>query len=221
MLPRTCFRTISINLSKNKISSKHRSPSRVTSVWSLTSSSFENRRKRCRLWKKRRKAKETYTELTPKRRGLGNWPSRCRNSMYNFWFPKNLSFSSVFSGDWFQDPSQRILKSPVENGVDRSMHAVGPPHSWTPNRGLKTAQVFTEQNPHISGPTQFEPVLFRSHLELRSQWIYQLAQLCAATLFPLWQWRSLKEFRNQNSWKGEKPMPGRCLIITTSQRKFL
>lgn len=59
MLPRTCFRTISINLSKNKTSSKHRSPSRVTSVWSLTSSSFENLRKRCRLWKKRRKAKET------------------------------------------------------------------------------------------------------------------------------------------------------------------
>lgn len=91
-----------------------------------------------------KESERNYIQLTPKRGGLGNWPSpSCRNSMYNFWFPKNLSFSSIFSGDWFQDPSQRILKSPVENGVGRSIH------SWTPNRGLKTVQVFTEKNPHI------------------------------------------------------------------------
>lgn len=102
-------------------------------------------KERMQTLEEEKERERNYIQLTLKRGGSGNRPfPSSRNSMYNFWLSQNLSFSSVFSRDWSQDPPTEDAQVPCRKWC-RSMHTAGPLHLWTPNRGLRTVQVFTEK----------------------------------------------------------------------------
>lgn len=81
----------------------------------------------------------------------------------------------------------KSLDAPVSSiKWHKTMHPVSPPHSWIPkyrleilfltkgwlntqmqNLGIHRTTVFIEKSPHISGPTEFKPVLFKGQLYIK------------------------------------------------------